>query len=174
MAFVRGAQGSLLQLAWLLTGDVHRAEELVQDTLVRSYGAWPRIRHGDPFAYTRRVLVNAKIDSWRRRRNERLVERAPDPDGAAPDLTAGVDHRLAVVAALRTLSPRERAVLVLRYLVDLSEADTADELGVSVGTVKSTASRALAKLRNQSDRAPAAVCAPGSRPVPVAGEGGRP
>jgi RNA polymerase sigma-70 factor (sigma-E family) len=152
VAFVAGAQSSLHHVAWLLTGDVHQAEELVQDTLVRTYGAWPRVRDDDPYAYTRRVLVNAKTDTWRRRRREDLVEEPPEPSAGRADEDA-VDDRLALVAALRALTGRERAVLVLRYFADLSEAATAAELGISVGTVKSTASRALAKLR-AADRRP--------------------
>jgi RNA polymerase sigma-70 factor (sigma-E family) len=153
VAFVAGAQSSLHHLAWLLTGDVHRAEELVQDTLVRIYGAWPRVRDDDPYAYTRRVLVNAKTDTWRRRRREDLVEEPPEPEGTTSAGEDAVDDRLSLVAALRALTGRERAVLALRYFADLSEAATAAELGVSVGTVKSTASRALAKLRD-ADRHP--------------------
>lgn len=156
VAFVSGAQLRLHRVAWLLTGDVHRAEELVQESLVRTYGAWSRVRHDDPFAYTRRVLVNAKTDSWRRRRREDLVSQDPEPTTPRADEFARVDGRLELAAALRALSARERAVLVLRYFVDLSEVDTAAELRVSVGTVKSTASRALAKLREGAVRHDAA------------------
>ena len=94
--------------------------------------------------------MNSNIDSWRRRR----WREAPADDGAsqavpqAPDLTAQVGDRQLLVAALRTLTPRERAVLVLRFFEDVSERDTAHALGVGVGTVKSTSSRALAKLRS--------------------------
>ena len=122
----------------------------MQEALVRTYGAWSRIQNDDPAAYARRVLVNARTDSWRRRRREHLVEEPPEPPPSPRDPVAGVDQRLALVSALRRLSARERAVIVLRYFVDLSEADTAAELGVSVGTVKSTASRALARLRDES------------------------
>ena len=122
----------------------------MQEALVRTYGAWSRIQNDDPAAYARRVLVNARTDSWRRRRQEHLVEEPPEPPPTPRDPVAVIDERLALVSALRSLSGRERAVIVLRYFVDLSEADTAAELGVSVGTVKSTASRALAKLRDES------------------------
>lgn len=168
VAFVSGAQRRLHRMAWLLTGDMHRAEELVQDSLVRTYGAWARVRHDDPFAYTRRVLINAKTDSWRRRRREDLVEQNPEPRTARADEFARVDGRLELTAALQALSPRERAVLVLRYFSDLSEADTAAELSVSVGTVKSTASRALAKLREGALRHTAPGSLAGSKRTPAA------
>jgi RNA polymerase sigma-70 factor (sigma-E family) len=157
-AFVAGAQRDLGHLALLLTGDRHRAEELVQDTLARTYGVWRRIGQDNPTGYARRVLVNAHTDSWRRRGREDLVDQVQDTAGAtgssAPDLTDAVVHRAEIVAALRALTHRERAVLVLRYYADLSEADTAAELGVSVGTVKSTPSRALSKLRDAAATAP--------------------
>jgi RNA polymerase sigma-70 factor (sigma-E family) len=149
IAFVASSQRRLLQLAWLFTGDSHRAEELVQEALVRTYAVWHRVRADDPFGYTRRVLVNAKTDSWRRRSREDLVRDTPEPQVAGPDPSDAAADHASVVAALQTLAPRERAVVVLRYYVDLSEAETAHELRMSVGTVKSTASRALAKLRVQ-------------------------
>lgn len=133
--------------AWLLVGNAERADELVQQALVRTYGAWSRAR-GDPLAYARRVLVNLRTDTWRRRRREVLTapEDMPDtPTGAtAPDRAEDRDR---LVRALARLTARQRRVVVLRYLVDLSEADVAAELGITVGTVKSTASRSLALLR---------------------------
>jgi RNA polymerase sigma-70 factor (sigma-E family) len=147
VAFVLGAQDRLHHLAWLLSGDVHRAEELVQETLVRAYGAWHRIGHEDPFAYARRILVNAKTDAWRRRSRELLVDQVPEDSSYTETLSDDVEVRRTVVESLATLARRERQVVVLRYYADLSEADTATELGISVGTVKSTASRALGKLR---------------------------
>lgn len=145
-AFVAAAGPSLLRTAWLLTGDAHRAEELVQDALVRTYVAWSRVRDGDPTAYARRIVVNARVDSWRRRRREHLVADVPEQAGSH-DVEGGVARRDTLVRALAVLSARERRVVVLRYWLDLSEAQVADELGVSLGTVKSTASRALAKVR---------------------------
>jgi RNA polymerase sigma-70 factor (sigma-E family) len=144
-AFVAAAEPRLLRAAWLLTGDGHRAEELVQDTLVRTYAVWNRVSGTDPYAYARRTLVNARTDSWRRRRKEQLTGALPEPLG--PDHADVVVARSEVTAALQRLRPRERQVVVLRYYLDRSEAETADELGVSLGTVKSTASRALARLR---------------------------
>lgn len=151
--FVRASERQLHHLAWLFTGDGHRAEELVQDTLVRTYAVWHRVRQDDPFGYTRRVMVNAKTDAWRRRRREHLVGEVPEPTSgpSSRDVAVDVAGRSALVAALQTLTARERAVVVLRHYVDLSEGETATELGISVGTVKSTASRALAKLRADAE-----------------------
>jgi len=146
-AFATRAQAELGRTAWLLTGDVHAAAELVQTALVRTYTAWPRARAGDPMAYARRVMANARIDTWRRRRREVLV--APDevPHTAGADAGAAVEHRDELVRALAQLSPQQRRVVVLRYLVGLSERETADDLGVSAGTVKTQASRGLHRLR---------------------------
>ncbi len=151
-AFVTAHQAELLRTAWLLVGDAHRAEELTQQALVRTYAAWPRAGSGDPLAYTRRVLVNLRTDTWRRRRREVLVDGVPDEAvglGAHPARDAADDHadRDRLVRALAGLTPRQRRVVVLRHLVGLPEAEVADHLGVSVGTVKSTSSRALALLR---------------------------
>ena len=153
-AFVTDHQADLLRTAWLLCGDAHRAEELTQQALVRTYGAWSRAGAGDPLAYARRVLVNLRIDTWRRRRREVLVAPEDLPDAVAhPGTTprrSTADHqadRDQLVRALATLSPRQRRVVVLRHLVGLPEADVAADLGISVGTVKSTSSRALAQLR---------------------------
>jgi RNA polymerase sigma-70 factor (sigma-E family) len=155
VAFVRASEGRLRHVAWLLTGDHLRAEELVQETLVRVYGRWSRVEVDDAFAYCRRIMVNARTDRWRRLRREVLVGEPPDagrPVGGR-DLGDDVAARSDLATALRHLTPRERAVVVLRYHLDLSEQQTAAELRVSVGTVKSTASRALAKLRARMKRA---------------------
>ncbi len=144
-AFMAGSQAELLRTAWLLVGDAYRAEELTQQALVRTYGAWSRAQR-DPLAYTRRVLVNLRTDTWRRRRHEVLMapERLPDR-GRAEDV--GVEQRDEISRVLGVLSARQRRVVVLRYLLDLPEAEVAADLGISVGTVKSTASRSLARLR---------------------------
>lgn len=147
-AFVVEHRKTLLRAAWLLVGDAHRAEELAQQALERTYVAWPRARTGDPLAYARRILVNLRTDTWRRRRREVLVEPSEivEHGGAYRDADrAGDRDRLA--RALATLTEKQRRIVVLRYLMDLSEAEVADDLSVSVGTVKSTASRALADLR---------------------------
>ncbi len=148
-AWARDAATPLLRAAVALTGDRHAAEDLVQDVLGRVYAAWPRVE--EPDAYARRALVNASASRWRHlaRRPESprpealLAERAPLPD---PGHTA-VEDRDAVVHALQQLPARQRAVLVLRYLEDCTEARTAELMGVSVGTVKSSTARALARLR---------------------------
>lgn len=144
--FMRGNVDRLCRVAYLLTGDRGRAEELAQDALARTYRAWRRVRQPDAYAYTRKVLVNLHTDWWRRRWREYSVAEVPDRTGVG-DPTSGAADRDAVATALRTLTRRERAVIVLRYYLDLTEAQTADELGISTGTVKSTAFRALRKLR---------------------------
>jgi RNA polymerase sigma-70 factor (sigma-E family) len=144
--FVRAASPHLLHTAWLLTGDRHRAEDLVQNALVRTYGAWGRVRREDATAYARRVLVNAHTDWWRRKPwREQPVEALPE--AGRPDETDRLHDRDALVRALDRLGRRERLVVVLRYYADLDIVTVADLLGITVGTVKSTASRALAKLR---------------------------
>ena len=146
-AFMVDAQPALSRTAWLLCGDVHRAEELVQHALVRTYVAWPRARDRDPLAYARRVLSNARIDHWRKHRREHLTEPAELPPGEQPSAARGHAERDAHVRALVQLSPQRRRVVVLRYLLDLPERQVADELGLSLGAVKSAASRGLAHLR---------------------------
>lgn len=148
-AFVAHHQRDLLRTAWLLVGDAHRAEELTQQALVRTYGAWPRARSGDPLAYARRVLVNLRVDSWRRRRREVLVPPEDLPDSVSAERSAADRNadRDQLVRALALLSPRQRRVVVLRHFLGLPEVDVALDLGVSIGTVKSTSSRALAQLR---------------------------
>nr|WP_300150786.1 SigE family RNA polymerase sigma factor [Propionicimonas sp.] len=145
-AFVRSASASLTRTAYLLTGDRELADELVQDALVRTYLAWRRIRHGEAVAYARRTLVNLNIDRWRRRpaTPTEAIER-PDPT----DPHERVDDRDEVVRLLATLPPQQRRVIVLRYFNDLTEADVAEHLGISVGAVKSAASRGLASLRTR-------------------------
>ena len=144
--FVRSASTSLTRTAWLLTGDADLAAELVQEALVKTYLAWRRVRHGEATAYARRILVNLNIDRWRRR----PAIPSEDLDRAVPDgAEQAVDDRDEVARMLATLPPQQRRVIVLRYYNDLSEADVADNLGISVGAVKSAASRGLATLRTQ-------------------------
>ena len=147
-AFVEQSSPALLRTAWFLCGDAHRAEELVQHALVRTYAAWSRASRGDPLAYARRVLVNLRTDSWRQRRREVLSAPEDLPDrGGAPDEHTVTHDRDELVRALALLTPRQRRIVVLRHLVGLPEAEVAATLGVSVGTVKSTAYRSLATLR---------------------------
>jgi len=147
-AFMVEAEPLLGRMAWLLCGDVHRAEELVQQALVRTYVAWPRASAGDPLAYARKTLTNLRIDTWRRHRRELLTSPEGMPElaaaGTGPQTQADRD---VLVRALLQLSPRRRRVVVLRYLIDLSEREVAHDLGISVGTVKSTAARGLGQLR---------------------------
>lgn len=144
--FVSRYYRSLVHTGWLLTGDRHVGEDLVQSVLVKAYVIWPRLRHQEPFAYVRRMLVNARTDHWRKRRRERVTEDVPL--GARDDPGFGaIDDRDALVRALQTLTPRERQIIVLRYCHGLTQEEVAADLGLRVGTVKSTASRALAQLR---------------------------
>jgi RNA polymerase sigma-70 factor (sigma-E family) len=146
--FVAERERSLQRTAWLLTADWALAEDLVQTSLVRAWPHWERIRRrDDPEIYVRRVMVNTWL-SWRRRkwRGERASERVPD-NPAPGDLAAEVTARVAVREALGTLTDRQRTVVVLRVFDDLTEVQAAGVLGCSVGTVKSTLARSLAKLR---------------------------
>ncbi|MGH9171823.1 MAG: SigE family RNA polymerase sigma factor [Acidimicrobiales bacterium] len=145
----------LVRTAYLLTWDLSETEDLVQETLLRVARRWDRVRSMDhPIAYARRILVNLVIDGAQGR-SRRNTELKPGPDGdleALPDVDSlvpfqSVDAVCDLRWALGTLGRRQRAVIVLRYWEDLSEADVADLLGCSVGTVKSTAFRGLARLR---------------------------
>jgi RNA polymerase sigma-70 factor (sigma-E family) len=148
--FAQASSGGLLHAAYLLTGDRHAAEDAVQAALVRTYAAWSRVRRDDAFAYARRVLVNYVTDRWRRRLREYPTGDVPEQPSHT-DLAEEVALRQWLIGALASLTLRERAVIVMRYFFDLSEAAVADDLGVSLGTVKSTSSRALAKLRVGAD-----------------------
>lgn len=148
-AFMAAHADDLRRTAWLLTGDLHRAEELAQEALARTYASWRVARQRDPLAYARRVLVNLRIDTWRRRRREVLTDQVPDTAGTPPQARA--DDRDQLTRALALLNPRQRRVVVLRHLVGLSEAEVAADLGISVGTVKSATHRALAILRTALD-----------------------
>lgn len=146
-AFVADAGPRLHRTARLLAGDPHRAEELVQATLVKTYLAWPRAQATDPEAYARRVLANQRIDTWRKHRREVLTAPGDVPEASVPAAADDAADRDEVVRALMTLTPRQRRIVVLRHLVGLTDAEVAADLGVSIGTVKSTASRGLAQLR---------------------------
>jgi RNA polymerase sigma-70 factor (sigma-E family) len=142
-------QVALTRTAYLLTGSQHAAEDLVQTTLTKLYLAWGRIadrQHVD--AYARRALVNEHRSTWRRarRRPEVLAATPPDVVREADEYDGA---REAVWQFVQGLPPRQRAVIVLRYYEDLSEAEIADLLGISAGTVKSQASKALALLRQR-------------------------
>ena len=146
--FVEARQHALQRTAWLLTGDWAAAEDLVQTALVRSWPRWERIRRrDDPEIYVRRAMVNTWA-TWRRRRwwGERPADAMPDVQ-AVGDVATEVAVRIAVQGVLRSLTARQRAVLVLRVFDDLSEAQVAQVLHCAVGTVKSTMARAVARLR---------------------------
>jgi len=149
--FMAGSLGALHRTAFLLCGDVDRADELTQHALERTYRAWPRARERDPLSYARRVLVNVRIDGWRRTRREVLTDPLALPERAAEWTDPDVARRDEVLRALLLLPLRQRRVVVLRYLLDLSEAQVAAELDIPLGTVKSTASRALVTLRSTLD-----------------------
>lgn len=141
-------QRRLLATAYLLTGDPHSAEDLVQTTLAKVYLAWDRVSAADSVdAYARRMLVNEHTSGWRRLWRQREIV----SDTSSHDVpVSGQEYdgvRETLWEAVRGLPERQRAVVVLRYYEQLSEKETADALGVSTGTVKSQASRALATLR---------------------------
>lgn len=146
--FVSANSHRLYRLACLLTGgDLATADDLVADALARVYRAWPKVRTDDAYGYARRTVVNLHLD-WRRllrRRAEQLTDAPPEKAGA--DHSHDVAQRDSVMRSLRRLTRRERAVVVLRYFLDLTEEATAAELGIALGTVKSTNARALGKLR---------------------------
>ncbi len=142
--FVQTRTQPLLRTAYLLVGDEQRAEDLLQTALAKAWFAWRRIEWA-PEAYVRRVMVTTSVSWWRRRWNgEFPTAELPETARSAAD-DGGHDHDLWL--ALRHLPPRQRAVVVLRYLEDRSERETAELLGCSIGTVKSQTARALAKLR---------------------------
>jgi RNA polymerase sigma-70 factor (sigma-E family) len=144
-----------VRAACLLTGDPHTAEDLVQTALIRVWPRWGRvIAQGDPDSYIRKVLMNVFLSSLRRRRWREvsadphtipLLHRQP----TVPASGDGVEARLDLRHVLADVAPRQRAVLVLRYYLDLSEAETAQTLGCSVGTVKSQTAKASARLRSR-------------------------
>ncbi|MFI6926130.1 SigE family RNA polymerase sigma factor [Nonomuraea spiralis] len=144
--FVRSRQQSLMRTAYLLTGDPHLAEDLLQTVLTRVAAHWGKLaKGGNPEAYARRALVNQTI-SWRRRRRPELpAAELPETGGHAHD--EATVRRLALLGALARLTPKQRAVIVLRFYEDRTEHETARLMGVSLGTVKSQTHYALSKLR---------------------------
>ncbi|WP_372729064.1 SigE family RNA polymerase sigma factor [Nocardioides sp.] len=145
--WVQARSRSLARSAYLLTGDVHLAEDLVQDTLARVADHWSRVsRRGDPDAYARRVMHHRAIDTWRRRSvrpAEVMGDSHPELGQHGPD----VERRLVLRQALLRLTPKQRAVLSLRFYDDLTEVQTAGVLGCSPNTVKSQTRQALERLR---------------------------
>ena len=140
---------ALARLAYALTGDRHRAEDLVQDTLERVCLRWRRVSAADqPDAYVRKMLVNQHLSWWRRKRNREVAVPAVT-EAPVPDPSTAVDDRDQIWKLLAELPNRQRAVLALRFYADLDDAGIAELLGCSPGTVRSHASRALALLRER-------------------------
>jgi RNA polymerase sigma-70 factor (sigma-E family) len=139
-SYVRARLPHLIKFGCALTADEHAAADLVQDALERTLLKWSRVR-GDPEPYIRRAMANRSISIWRKFGRETVTDRVPERQADQP----GRDE--ALFAALRLLPPKQRAVIALRYLEDLTEAETASVLGCAVGTVKSQSNSAIAKLR---------------------------
>ncbi|WP_329104633.1 SigE family RNA polymerase sigma factor [Micromonospora sp. NBC_01699] len=147
-AFVSERGQALLRVAYALAGDQYAAEDLLQDALAKAYARWPKIR-GDAEPYVRRILYNDQVSGWRRRKRRPEVPLTATPEPASGRDTADdAVLQMMLREALKLLPPRQRAVLVLRYLEDLSVEQTAALLGCRVGTVASQSSRALSKLRD--------------------------
>lgn len=149
-AYMQARRTSLMRTAYLLAGDHATAEDLVQTALAKLYLSWDKVRERDSLdGYVRRILVNENSSLWRRafKRSEVSSQALPER-GVSDEYDDGVSAQL--WAFVQTLPRRQRAVVVLRYYEQLTEAETADVLGCSVGTVKSQASRALAALRERA------------------------
>jgi RNA polymerase sigma-70 factor (sigma-E family) len=161
--FMHGRWPAMVRLAYALTGDQGHAEDVAQTAFARADASWPKVRRtGNPDAYVRRIVINENLNRFRKHRvAERLTGTLPDSvagalsgslaAAGAVDATRQYDDRSALMAALQRLGPRQRAVIVLRYWMDLTEAEIAAALGCSVGTVKSQAARALATLRQSAE-----------------------
>lgn len=151
-AYMSARQAALYRTAYLLAGDHASAEDLLQNAFAKLYLSWDKIRdRGALDGYVRRIMVNENNSLWRRawKRREHSTD-APPETGAHPSHDDGISA--ALWSYVCTLPPKQRAVVVLRYYEQLSEAEIADVLGISVGTVKSQASRALAGLRTRAPR----------------------
>lgn len=149
-AYVAAAWQRLLRSAWVLTHDWHLAEDLLQTALLKVAPKWGTIAAGAPDAYVRKTLATTYLSWWRRRwRGEVPTAQPPERAGAGEDPMDAVGTRAALTQALAALPRQQRAVLMLRYHADLTESATAAALGISVGAVKSHASRAIAALRAQ-------------------------
>jgi len=149
--FMRARWPAMVRLAYVLTGDQGHAEDVAQTAFARAYASWPNVRRtGNPEAYVRRIVINENRNRFRKHRVAERLTDAPPESGTA-DATSQYDERSALIAALQRLGPRQRAVIVLRYWLGLTESEAAIELDCSVGTVKSQASRALASLRQSAE-----------------------
>ncbi|AEV81561.1 RNA polymerase sigma70 factor [Actinoplanes sp. SE50] len=151
--FVLGIAASLHRTAFLLCGDWHLADDLVQEALAKAYSHWRKVQRAEnPSAYVRRILINQSRSHWRRHRNVPTYGDSDLGQLTVPDLSDGVVSRADLVQALQSLAIRQRATVVLRFLEGLSERETAAVLGCTEGTVKSQTSRALAKLKSVLNR----------------------
>jgi RNA polymerase sigma-70 factor (sigma-E family) len=155
-AFVVARSARLVHIAHMLCGDRGLAEDMTQTALEKAYLKWDRIELGDPFGYVRQVIVNEHLARlrrrpWRERLSGDTTELESGNSAYVGDPASGVHRRAVVDAALAGLTARERAVVVLRYVEDLTETETARVLGIALGTVKSTTARALAKLRRSPE-----------------------
>lgn len=155
-AFAHNRWPGLVRLGYGITGDRGLAEDLAQTALASAYASWARVsRADDPDAYLRRILLNAHSSGFRKRRVAEDLTASP-PEGSTAgtaDDASRHDDRVAIISALAELPPRQREVVVLRFWLDLTETQVAATLGCSVGTVKSQAARALAKLRGSPELA---------------------
>jgi RNA polymerase sigma-70 factor (sigma-E family) len=148
--FMQGRWSAMVRLAYTLTGDQGHAEDIAQAAFARAYASWGRVSQaGDPDAYVRTILIRENSKRFRRQRVREEL-RAAVPERAA-DAGDGLADRAALREALSRLGPRQRAVIVLRFWLDMSETSTAQALNCSVGTVKSQTSRALATLRQHTE-----------------------
>lgn len=144
-------QPALLRTAYLLTGDHHGAEDLVQNTLAKVYLTWHKVRDQQAIdGYARRILVNENNSTWRRAWKKRETVSDQVPDWVPAHDTYDEGQGSALWSLVQTLPRKQRAAVVLRYYEELTEAEAADVLGCSVGTVKSQTSRALASLRSSA------------------------
>jgi len=168
---------ALLRTAWFLTGDTDRGQELTQAAFVKTYVAWHKIDHERALAYARRCLVNHRTDVWRATRHEVAADalaglelrsssdsQSDSQSRSRDSVVATTDHRDDLVRRLSRLPEQQRKVVVLRYYADQSEAAVAEALGISIGTVKSTASRGLAALRQHAEAEESTSSTEGSRP----------
>jgi len=146
--FVRTRTHALLRSAYLLTGDQHLAEDLVQEALARTHRAWHRLeRPENAEAYARKVMYHAQVSLWRRPKVAEVLPGDLDPEPAGDDPAEDTVQRLTLLRALLVLTAKQRAVIVLRFFEDRTEAEAAQLLGVSVSTVKTQTARALERLR---------------------------
>jgi RNA polymerase sigma-70 factor (sigma-E family) len=147
--FVTSRSSALFRVAYMILGDYQLAQDLVQESLAKTYVAWPRLHDvANAEAYTRRVIATTAI-SWRRRRGFHELPSEHLPERVGTDPAAAMVVHDALWTCLLELPPRQRAAIVLRYYVDLSEAQTAETMGCSVGAVKSSASAGMSRLRQR-------------------------